>query len=196
MPYIAVLTSSVQFVRPKLPEASPVPFPVNDFTFGVANSIVCPPHSSSLTAHQARTSSRVCASRRRSKTGALTCPRFTRGTAATSNTTARHRLTSSAPTLEAPAQVASPGRGGRPEVNLTRCTATSASPFPQVPSTPPACGRPLTWAPVAMGPALSKSAVPTQRRLPPCPLTLSLPQTASRWRQPWRRSTVGARGPR
>lgn len=154
------------------------------------------PHSSSLIAHQARTSLRVCVSHQRSPTGAFTCPRSTRGTAATSNTTAPHRPTSSALMLEAPAQVASLGRGGRSEGNLMRCTVTSASRSPQVPSTPLAFGRPRTWALAGMGPVLSRSAVPTTRPPPPCPLTLSLPQTVSRWKQPWRRSTAGARGPR
>lgn len=160
------------------------------------HSFICPPHSSSLTAHQGRTFLRVCVSHRRSPMGAFTCLRFTPGTVATSNTTALRRPTSSARMSGAPAQVASLGRGGRAEANLMRCTATSASRSPRVPSTPLAFGRALTWALAAMGPVLSKSAVPTQRRLPPCPLTLFPPQTASQWRQPWRRSTVGARGPR
>lgn len=165
-------------------------------SFDVANSFICTPHSSSLTAHQARTSLRVCVSHQRSPVDAFICPRYTRGTAATSNTTARHRLKSSALMLEAPAQVASLGREGKSEGNLMKCTVTSASHSPQVPSMPQAYGRVLTWALAAMGPVLSKSAVPTQRHLPPCPLTLSLHQAASRWRQPWKRSTAGAHGPR
>lgn len=160
------------------------------------NFFICPPHSSSLTAHQARTSLRVCVSHQKSPMGAFTCPRFTHGTVATSNTTARHRLTSIVLMLAAPAQVASLGRGGRSEVNPMMFTVTSASRSPQVPCTPLAFGRPLTWALVAMVPVLSKSAVPTQRHLTPCPSTLSHPQTALQWRRPWRRSTVGAHGPR
>lgn len=164
--------------------------------FDVANSFICTPHSSSLTAHQGRTYLRVCVSHQRSPTVAFICLRYTRGTAATSNTTARHRLISSALMLEAPAQVASLGREGRSEGNLMKCTVTSANRSPQVPSMPQAYGRVLTWALAAMVPVLSKSAFPTQRHLPPCPLTLSLRQAASRWRQPWKRSTVGAHGPK
>ena len=165
-------------------------------SLGHTNTFIFPRFSSFLTAHQARTSLRVCVIRQKSPTGAFTCQRFTPGTVATSNTTARHRLTFSAQMLEALAQVASLGRGGRSEVNPRRCTATLASSSPQVPSMPLAYGRALTWAPAAMGQVLSKSAVPTQRGLPPCPLNLSRPQTASQWRQPWKRSTAGAHGPR
>lgn len=151
-------------------------------------------HSSSRTAHQARTSLKAFVSHRRSPTGAFTCLRYTHGTAATSNTTARHRPTSSAPMSAAPAQVASPEREGRSEVNLMKCTVTSASRSLLFPSMPQASDLPLTWALVAMGLVLSKSAVPTRRRLPPCPLTLSLPQTACQWRLPWKRSTAVALG--
>lgn len=68
---------------------------------GVVNIFVYLPCSSSLTAHRARTSLRVCVTHQRSPTGAFTCQRFTPGTVATSNTTAQHRLISSALTLEA-----------------------------------------------------------------------------------------------
>ena len=97
-----------------------------------------------------------------------TCQRSTPGTVATSNTTAQRRLTSSALTSAALAQGASPGRGGRSEVNLMRCTATWAGRFPSVPSTPLASDLRLTWAPAAMAPVLSRSAAHTQRHLPLC----------------------------
>lgn len=161
----------------------------------MANSLNFSLCSFSRTAHRVRTFLRVCASHQRSQTGAFTCQRFT-GTVAISNTTARHRLTFSAPMLEVLARAAFPGRGERSEVNLMTCMVTSASPSPQVPSTPPAFGRPQTWETAGMGPALFKSAAPTQKDLPPCPLNQFLPQTASAWRHPWRRSTAGARGQR
>lgn len=156
----------------------------------------CLSHSFSFTAHQVRTSLRACVSRQKSPMGAFSCQRFIPATAATSDTTARRRPTSSALMLGAPAQVARLGREGRSEVNLMRCMLISASRFLQVPFMPLASVQRLTWALAAMGPVLSRSVVPTRRLLPPCPLTLSLLQTASQWRLRWRRSTVGARGPR
>lgn len=157
----------------------------------IQNLFLCP-HSSFLIAHQARTFLRVCATRRKSLTDASICQTYTRATAATSNTTARHRQTSSARMLGAAAQAASLETGERAGLNRRTCTSHS----PRAPSMPRACGRPQTWAWDAMGPAHFRSAAPTQKRLPPCPLSLSAPQIASRWRTPWKRSTAGAPGPR
>lgn len=160
----------------------------------MVNRFHCSLYSFSLTAHQARTFLRVCVSHQRSQTGAFTCRRFTPGIVGISNTTARHRRTFSAQMLEALAQAAFLGRGERSEVNLMTCMVTSAGPSPQDPSMPPAFGHLQTWEMAGMGPVLSKSAVPTQKHLPLCPLSQFHLQTPSPWMQPWRRSTVAAHG--
>ena len=104
----------------------------------------CCPHSSSLTAHQARTSLRTY--EMKSRMDVCCCLSSTHATAATSVTTTAPRRPTSTLLTWSTSQEASPETGGRTEVIPTISMKIWPNHFPQAHFMPLACAPGLNWA--------------------------------------------------